>query len=119
MTSIKGSTFGIEPYVDPPSTGSITGTKSTLTHNGAVSFNQLILSFFFAGIVGAGGTVGAVGYGMAFSHMKRNKDAMILMGVTVLASSILSLFIVIEGQDSVLFQKCGKNKDEDKHAETS
>jgi hypothetical protein len=55
--------------------------------------------------------VGAVGYGMAFRQMERSKDAMRLMGVTVLASSLLSLFIVIKGQDAVVCN--GDKKEED------
>jgi nitrate/nitrite transporter NarK len=75
----------------------------------------LIFSFvtFFAGIIGAGGNVGAVGYGMAFRQMERSKDAMTLMGVTVVVSSIISLFIVIKGQDCVLSRKCCKKEDEE------
>jgi hypothetical protein len=50
---------------------------------------------------------------MAFRQMERSNDAMTLMGATVLASSLLSLFVVIKGQDSVLFYKCDKKEDEE------
>jgi hypothetical protein len=56
------------------------------------------------GIVGAGGNVGAVSYGMAFRQLD-SKKALTITGITVLISSILPLFMVIEGEDSVLFRR--------------
>ncbi|KAG7360258.1 nitrite extrusion protein 1 NarK [Nitzschia inconspicua] len=89
VQAAEGTSFGIVPYVDPPNTGSISG------------------------IVGAGGNVGAVGFGMAFRQLDRNKDALTIMGATVLVFSILSLFMVIEGHDSVFFRNCGKKAEEE------
>ena len=58
VQAAEGSTYGIVPYVDPPSTGSI------------------------AGIVGAGGNTGAVCFGLGFRQMA--KDAFYLMGFSIL-----------------------------------
>ena len=77
---------GIVPYVDEKNLGTVTG------------------------IVGAGGNAGAVGFGMAFRQLDSNKDALTIMGAAVLGSSILSLFIVIDGHDSVI---CRKRIEED------
>lgn len=76
----SGSTYGIVPYVDPPSTGSI------------------------AGIVGAGGNTGAVFFGLGFRSLSY-KDAFILMGSAILGTSVLSAFVFIKGQSGLL---CGK-----------
>merc|ERR1712084_160749 len=74
-----GTSYGIVPYVNPPATGSI------------------------AGIVGAGGNSGAVGFGMGFRQLDY-KDAFYLMGFTILGSSVLSLFINIKGSSTLI---CG------------
>jgi NNP family nitrate/nitrite transporter-like MFS transporter len=80
VQAAEGSTYGIVPYVDPPSTGSI------------------------AGIVGAGGNTGAVGFGLGFRQLGY-KSAFVIMGVTILGSSFLSLFIVIKGHAGLIFGK--------------
>jgi len=72
VQAAEGSTFGIVPYVDPPSTGSI------------------------AGIVGAGGNCGAVGFGLGFRQLDY-KAAFMIMGFTILASGILGMFIKVKG----------------------
>ena len=77
---------GIVPYVDPKNLGTVTG------------------------IVGAGGNAGAVAFGMAFRQLQSNRDALTIMGASVMGSSILSLFIVIAGHDSVI---CRKRDDEE------
>jgi NNP family nitrate/nitrite transporter-like MFS transporter len=79
VQAAEGSTYGIVPYVDPPSTGSI------------------------AGIVGAGGNVGAVGFGLAFRQLTDDRDAFIIMGCTILASSISTIFISIKGHRGIIF----------------
>lgn len=76
----SGSTYGIVPYVDPPSTGSI------------------------AGIVGAGGNTGAVAFGLGFRSMSY-KDAFVLMGSVILGTSLLSAGVFIKGQSGLI---CGK-----------
>jgi len=73
VQAAEGSTYGIVPYVNPPATGSI------------------------AGIVGAGGNVGAVCFGLGFRQMKEIKYAFFIMGGVILFSSILSVAINIKG----------------------
>lgn len=72
VQSAEGSTYGIVPYVNPPVTGSI------------------------AGVVGAGGNVGAVCFGLGFRQMD-TLSAFYLMAGCVLGSGILSVFICIKG----------------------
>mmetsp|Transcript_32869 Transcript_32869/g.75687 ORF Transcript_32869/g.75687 Transcript_32869/m.75687 type:complete len:441 (+) Transcript_32869:246-1568(+) len=76
VQAAEGTTYGIVPYVDSSATGSI------------------------AGIVGAGGNAGAVAFGMGFRGLDY-KDAYSIMGGTVLASTVLSLFLLIRGQSSL------------------
>jgi NNP family nitrate/nitrite transporter-like MFS transporter len=78
VQAAEGSTYGIVPYVNPAATGSI------------------------AGIVGAGGNTGAVGFGLGFRQLGY-KDAFIIMGATILGSSALSVFINIKGYSSLLW----------------
>jgi NNP family nitrate/nitrite transporter-like MFS transporter len=73
----EGTSFAIVPYIDPQSTGTISG------------------------IVGAGGNCGAVGFGFAFRQFSYEK-AFMIMGLTILGSAILSIFIVIKGQNTML-----------------
>jgi NNP family nitrate/nitrite transporter-like MFS transporter len=80
----SGSTFGIVPYVNPAQTGSI------------------------AGIVGAGGNVGAVLFGLGFRQLSY-KQAFTLMGSVILVSSLLTMFVTIKGHRGILF---GKDDDE-------
>ena len=75
-----GFKFGIIPNVDPAATGSI------------------------AGIVGAGGNVGAVIFGLGFRQLNYH-NAFVLMGCSVLGSSILTLFIVVKNHAGILFGK--------------
>jgi len=82
VQAAEGSTYGIVPYVDPPSTGSISG------------------------IVGAGGNTGAVCFGLGFRNLPY-KDAFIVMGVSIIVSAIMSPFIFIRGQSSLF---CGEDK---------
>ena len=73
VQAAEGSTYGIVPYVNPPATGSI------------------------AGIVGAGGNVGAVCFGLAFRQMEEIKHAFFIMGGVILLSSALSAVVNIKG----------------------
>merc|ERR1712176_1527916 len=82
VQAAEGTSYGIVPYVDPPATGSI------------------------AGIVGAGGNTGAVCFGLGFRNLEY-KDAFILMGSTIIVSSVLSAFLYTKGH-SALF--CGKDE---------
>ena len=56
-----------------------------------------------SGIVGAGGNVGAVAFGFCFRQMKA-KSAFLVMGSLILLSSILSLFIFIQGHPGLLWR---------------
>lgn len=74
-----GTSYGIVPYIDPPATGAISG------------------------IVGAGGNVGAVLFGLGFRNLPY-KDAFVIMGSCILVSGALSSLIFIKGQSGLF---CG------------
>jgi MFS transporter, NNP family, nitrate/nitrite transporter len=78
VQACEGSSYAIVPYIDPPYTGSTTG------------------------IIGAGGNVGAVCFGLAFRELPY-KNAFVLMGLTILASAASSIFIVIPGHAGIIF----------------
>jgi MFS transporter, NNP family, nitrate/nitrite transporter len=78
VQAAEGSSFGIVPYVDPPATGSI------------------------AGIVGAGGNVGAVSFGICFRELDY-KPAFYIMGFSILATAAMSSFIYIKGCSALFF----------------
>lgn len=86
VQAAEGSTYGIVPYVNPPSTGSI------------------------AGIVGAGGNTGAVCFGLGFRQLPY-KDAFILMASVIVSSGVLSSFIMIKGHRGLF---CGEDAPEQK-----
>lgn len=77
VQAAEGSTYGIVPYIDPPVTGSISG------------------------IIGAGGNVGAVAFSLCFRQLA-DKDAFIIMGGMIVCSSILSVFVNIEGHPRLM-----------------
>jgi MFS transporter, NNP family, nitrate/nitrite transporter len=81
VQAAEGTSFGIVPYIDPPSTGSISG------------------------IVGAGGNVGAVCFGLGFRNLPTYKEAFILMGGCILASAAFSAVVLIKGQSGLIFGK--------------
>jgi len=86
VQAAEGSSYGIVPYVNPPVTGSI------------------------AGIVGAGGNTGAVGFGMAFRQFAPDyKPPFMIMGATIIGSAVLSLFIRIKGHAGLI---CGQDSPE-------
>jgi NNP family nitrate/nitrite transporter-like MFS transporter len=80
VQAAEGSTYGIVPYVDPPSTGSI------------------------AGIVGAGGSTGAVGFGLGFRQLSY-ESVFVIMGGTIMGSAVLSIFINLKGHRSLFWGK--------------
>jgi len=88
VQAAEGSTYGIVPYVDPPSTGSISG------------------------IVGAGGNIGAVCFGFAFQNLS-TRAAFITMGSCVLGAAALNVLILIKGHRSLI---CGQDSDAVKSA---
>jgi NNP family nitrate/nitrite transporter-like MFS transporter len=77
VQAAEGASYGIVPYVDPINMGSVTG------------------------IVGAGGNLGAVCFGLAFRNLEYEK-AFVIMGCTIIASSFLSVFIHIKGHSGLL-----------------
>ena len=72
VQAAEGTSYAIVPYVDPPNTGSVSG------------------------IVGAGGNVGAVAFGFCFRQLD-STDAFQIMGGSIIFSSLLSVFINIQG----------------------
>lgn len=68
-----------------------------------------------SGIVGAGGNVGAVAFGFCFRQMTA-KSAFLVMGSLIILSSILSLFIFIPGQSSLLW-RTAREEDEAESSE--
>jgi NNP family nitrate/nitrite transporter-like MFS transporter len=77
VQAAEGAVYGIVPYVDPANMGSVIG------------------------IVGAGGNVGAVCFGLTFRNLDYEK-AFVIMGCAIIASSFLSVFIHIEGHAGLL-----------------
>jgi hypothetical protein len=53
------------------------------------------------GIVGAGGNVGATCFNLAFRQLDDYRTAYLVMGSTILVSSLLSALIFIDGQNSL------------------
>jgi len=90
VQAAEGSSYGIVPYVNPPCTGSI------------------------AGIIGAGGNTGAVAFGMCFRQLPYY-NAFVIMGVSIIASSALSVFVFIKGHAGMI---CGQDSEEIKSAYT-
>ena len=76
-----GTSFGIVPYVIPSSMGSVSG------------------------IVGAGGNVGAVCFGLAFRQLDYYW-AFIIMGCVVIVAALSTVFIFIDGHAGLL---CGRD----------
>jgi MFS transporter, NNP family, nitrate/nitrite transporter len=67
-----GTTYGIVPYVNPAITGSVSG------------------------IVGAGGNIGAVGFGLGFRQLPYN-TAFKIMGFTIFGGALSTLLVNIKG----------------------
>lgn len=78
VQAAEGTSYAIIPYVDPPNTGSV------------------------AGIVGAGGNVGAVSFGFGFRQLNYH-DAFNIMGGSILFSCALSIFINIKGYSAMFW----------------
>jgi len=78
VQAAEGSSYGIVPYVDPAATGSI------------------------AGIVGAGGNMGAVGFGLGFRQLEY-ETAFLIMGFAAIASAFLSIFVSIKDSQCILY----------------
>lgn len=78
VQAAEGATYGIVPYVDPPSTGSISG------------------------IVGAGGNTGAVCFGLCFRQLPNIKTAFNIMGFTIIGSAAMTFLVSIKGHRSLL-----------------
>jgi NNP family nitrate/nitrite transporter-like MFS transporter len=78
VQAAEGASYGIVPYVDPVNMGSVTG------------------------IIGAGGNLGAVCFGLCFRNLSYEK-AFVIMGSTTIVSSFLSFFIHIKGHAGLLY----------------
>ena len=76
----EGSTFGIVPYLNPAVTGTV------------------------AGVIGAGGNVGAVIFSFFFRQMEY-RQAFFLMGACTSGISFMSLGIWIKGYEGLLFRR--------------
>ena len=80
----EGTLFGIVPYVLPDITGSVIG------------------------IVSAGGSMGAIIWSLIFRFgPTAPEETFLILGFTVLGTSLLTLFIFIPGHDSFLFYGTG------------
>lgn len=80
VQAAEGSTYGIVPYIDPSSTGAISG------------------------IVGAGGNTIAVVFAVLF-HQYDDQTAFHIMGISIFVSSALSAFVCVNGHRALLFGK--------------
>jgi len=78
VQAAEGSTYGIVPYIDSKRSGSVSG------------------------IIGAGGNVGAVIFGLCFQRLEA-RHALLTMGCLIIASATLSSFVFIQGQNSLFF----------------
>jgi NNP family nitrate/nitrite transporter-like MFS transporter len=85
VQAAEGTNFAIVPYVDPLNMGSV------------------------CGIVGAGGNVGAVAFGICFRELNY-ESAFRIMGISILGSSALSIFFAINGHSGLLW---GEDKNVD------
>ena len=86
VQAAEGTSYGIVPYIDPINLGTVTG------------------------VVGAGGNVGAVCFGLGFRELDY-KTAFTIMGSSILGSCLLSAFIVIRGHAGMF---CGRDQLTDK-----
>ena len=77
VQAAEGTSYAIVPYVNPPFMGSI------------------------CGIVGAGGNVGAVCFGLGFRELSYDK-AFLIMGCSILISSLMTIGIRIPGHAGLL-----------------
>jgi len=87
VQTAEGSSYGIVPFIDPTVTGSISG------------------------IIGAGGNVGAVAFSLCFRQLS-SKNAFILMGSIIMCSSLLSVFVGIDGNSPLVCSRRQKIKEE-------
>ena len=79
VQAAEGAVYGIVPYVDNVNVGTVIG------------------------VVGAGGNVGATIFTILFQRLSNNYESTFtLMGICIIISSILSVFIRIEGQNTLL-----------------
>lgn len=76
VNATEGAIFGVVPYVNPPITG------------------------YISGIVGSGGNVGGLFFGLAF-HQTTYKNAFTVVGVISIMSCFLSFFINIPGYSTM------------------
>jgi NNP family nitrate/nitrite transporter-like MFS transporter len=80
VQAAEGSTYGIVPYVHPRAPGAV------------------------AGIVGAGGPLGAVMFGLGFLFIDQTKYAYFVMGSGVIIAGLLSLAMNIRGHGGIFLK---------------
>mmetsp|Transcript_27978 Transcript_27978/g.39404 ORF Transcript_27978/g.39404 Transcript_27978/m.39404 type:complete len:178 (-) Transcript_27978:79-612(-) len=78
VQAAEGSTYGIVPYVDPPTTGSISG------------------------IVGTGGNSGAVCFGLCFRQLPKLQTAFKIMEFSIVEAAALTFLISIKNHRTML-----------------
>merc|ERR1719199_1798736 len=88
VQAAEGTTFGIVPYVNPKALGSVSG------------------------VVGAGGNVGAVVWGLMFMFGDAGKTGYRNLGIIIMASALLSVFIKIKGVGSTFGNDDSAESDE-------
>ena len=57
-----------------------------------------------SGIIGSGGNVGAVAFGLCFQQLSA-RNAFLVMGCIIVVSSILSVGIFIKGQSGLIWRR--------------
>ena len=77
----EGTTYAIVPYVKPSATGSVSG------------------------VVGAGGSIGAVLWGLIFLFRGSmgQQDCLLIVSLIVIVSSLLTPFIFVRDQPGLIF----------------
>jgi len=88
VQAAEGTTFGIVPYVNPKALGSVSG------------------------VVGAGGNVGAVVWGLMFMFGDAGKTGYRNLGIIIMASAGLSVFVKIKGVGSIFGNDDSAESDE-------
>jgi MFS transporter, NNP family, nitrate/nitrite transporter len=86
VQAAEGTSFAIVPYIVPQCTG------------------------FTSGIIGAGGNVGAVCFGLLFRQLDY-ESAFEIMGATILGSAVLTILINIKGRSSLFWGQDHPNVD--------
>ena len=80
VQAAEGATYAVVPYVNPPVTGTISG------------------------IVGAGGNMGAMSWGMMFLFSDGSMSNLYMyLGFIIIGLSMLTVFVIIPGHQGLVF----------------